>query len=559
MAGKRHDMTGPFIFLGRMVCMSLLALLRILWFFFRGILRMFRYVLAQCGRAVRFAVRAVKHAFAEHNRPAEVLLQDVRRARGRDREQFRHQVLRFFGMYLFGEHGFLRTSFNYVLPVISVVFLIGVVHYGLGMEYALSIVCNGEEIGIVNSESEFEQAEAEVRQRVANAGQEVKLDFHPVYSLRIVADDDQYLSAHTIADRLLAGSRAELSEAYGVYVDGEFVGAVQDTDAVSEYMDDALNEYARGLDSLVNEVYYAKKITYQEGLYLAESVKDTDEMIKFLTKETQQESRYAVKENDTPQLIAAKYNMTTDALHKLNPGMQEDLKTGTLLRVTTLSRYIPIAYTRTLTLTSYIGYGSVRVETSALNLGVEEVLSRGVIGERTSEVLVTYMDGAESSREVLKTAVTRQPVPEQIGVGTYTAKPSSSSTVFTGTGKYGWPVNGGYVSDGFISDRNHKGIDIAAPMGTEIYAADGGTVVAAGWNSGGYGNYVIIEHEDGYRTLYGHCSRVVCYEGQTVKRGQLIANVGSTGDSSGPHCHFEVRINNIPVNPGNYLRVNVGS
>ncbi len=545
-----------FVRLGMMTLHSIWALLRIIGFFAGGVLRMLWYMLRQCGRLFRWIGSVLRFSFAEHSRPAQEILQDVRHARKEGGRQVWHQFLRLLGNYIFGEHGILRTGFNYVLPVVSVVFLIGVIHYASGLDYAISVVCNGEEIGLIEEQSDFEEAEEEVRQRVAMAGEELELNFHPVYSLRIVSDGDRYLSKQSIADKLLAGSNADLTEAYGVYVDGEFLGAVEDTEAISDGMSAALNTYASGLDNLVEEVYYTKEITYQEGTYLTESLSDPEEILKTLTSETQQESRYAVQKTDSPELVAAKYGMTVEKLTKLNPEIEERFEPGMLLRVTTASRYIPIAHTRNLTMTSYIGYPTVRVETAALNLGVEKVLSKGVIGERSSQVKVTYIDGAESSREVLSTAVIREPIPEQVGVGTYSAQPASTSTVLTGTGEFGWPVNGGYISDTFISNRNHKGLDIAAPMGTEIYAGAAGTVYTAGWNSGGYGNYVIIDHPNGYRTYYAHCSRVVCYAGQEVEKGQLIAYVGSTGDSTGPHCHFEVRVDNIPVNPASYLRVN---
>ena len=89
-------------------------------------------------------------------------------------------------------------------------------------------------------------------------------------------------------------------------------------------------------------------------------------------------------------------------------------------------------------------------------------------------------------------------------------------------------------------------MDIAAPENTDIYAASDGVVIAAGWNTGGYGYFVMIDHLDGYETLYGHCNGLYVTKGQIVTRGQLIAAVGNTGDSTGNHCHFEVRYN------GNY-------
>lgn len=101
--------------------------------------------------------------------------------------------------------------------------------------------------------------------------------------------------------------------------------------------------------------------------------------------------------------------------------------------------------------------------------------------------------------------------------------------------------------------RSHKGIDLAHPTGTPIYASAGGTVTYAGWNSGGYGNLVIISHGDGVQTYYAHCSELVASVGQTVSAGQLIAKVGNTGRSYGAHCHFEIRINGVAYNPLLYL------
>jgi murein DD-endopeptidase MepM/ murein hydrolase activator NlpD len=100
----------------------------------------------------------------------------------------------------------------------------------------------------------------------------------------------------------------------------------------------------------------------------------------------------------------------------------------------------------------------------------------------------------------------------------------------------------------------HRGIDIAAPVGTPIFAAAAGVVISAGWNSGGYGYLVKIQHSDGSVTLYAHNNRIVVREGQTVAQGQQIADMGSTGYSTGPHSHFEVhRPGQGAVNPTAYL------
>lgn len=101
--------------------------------------------------------------------------------------------------------------------------------------------------------------------------------------------------------------------------------------------------------------------------------------------------------------------------------------------------------------------------------------------------------------------------------------------------------------------RLHAGVDFGAGPGTPIVAADNGTVVSAGW-TGGYGNAVIIDHGGGVATLYGHQSRLAVRSGARVSRGQVIGYVGSTGMSTGPHLHFELRVNGVPRDPMSRLR-----
>lgn len=556
MKQKREITTSPITWLGFSVVHSLRAVLGLGGRILLGFLRMVWYMLRQAGSFFALVGRTIAGSFREHNRSAQEEAGRIRSARKEGRGAVFLRILRFVGMYIFGEHGILRTGFNYILPVLSIGFFAAVLRYGLGLEYAISVVCNGQELGMISSESEFERAEEEVQKRVSAGNMDMDLEFHPAYTLKIVSDSDQYVDARTIADRLLENSVDALTKAYGVYVDGEFIGAVVDPEEISNKMDSLLAEYAFTLDDLVNEIYYTKEITYEEGLYLSESVSSSKDVLDILTDVQWEDGRYVVQKLDTFDLVAAKYHMSPEELQELNPSVKGNPRPGTTLRVRIPNRYIPIAYTRTLTVTSYIDYSTMEVETAALNLGKRRLLSKGVMGEKTAEVLVTYINGVEEMREQLSSVVTKEPVPEQIGIGTYTPQPASTSTVIEGNGMFGWPINGGSISDYFISDRNHKGLDIAAPFGTEIYAAEAGTVTRAGWNTGGYGNFVIIDHGDGYSTLYGHCSSVVCYAGQQVEKGQLIAYVGSTGNSTGNHCHFEVMINNICTDPCNYLRVN---
>lgn len=141
------------------------------------------------------------------------------------------------------------------------------------------------------------------------------------------------------------------------------------------------------------------------------------------------------------------------------------------------------------------------------------------------------------------------------------AQGKTKSTPYAG-GAMGWPTPGYYnVTSPFgmrfhpilKSNKMHTGIDIGAPSGVSVAAANGGTIITSSYISG-YGYTVIIDHGGGISTLYAHNSSLLASVGQKVKRGQTIAKVGSTGNSTGPHCHFEVRVNGSPVNPMSYLK-----
>ena len=138
--------------------------------------------------------------------------------------------------------------------------------------------------------------------------------------------------------------------------------------------------------------------------------------------------------------------------------------------------------------------------------------------------------------------------------------PASVSPTYTG-GKFTWPSVSTYITSPYGTRthpvtgkvKTHTGIDIGAAHGTNIYAATDGKVIVSGWNAGGYGNYVVIDHGGGVTTLYAHCSSLAVSAGQTVTKGQVIAKCGSTGMSTGPHLHFEVLVNGGHTNPMSYF------
>ncbi len=137
------------------------------------------------------------------------------------------------------------------------------------------------------------------------------------------------------------------------------------------------------------------------------------------------------------------------------------------------------------------------------------------------------------------------------------ARPAAEGTSETqtpwpyGDGQFIWPVRGGVISQGYRA--GHRAIDIAAPIGTPVYAADSGIVIKSGYSKDGYGGRVIIDHQIDYVTLYAHLTQALVQEGDVVQKGQVIGYVGSTGNSTGPHIHFELRDFGFLIDPRTLL------
>lgn len=515
-------------------------------------------ILKALGRALKLVAEVTLESFRDRVKLSNKLTGDIRRARKESPAAAAKAIIRFIGSFFFGEDGVCYTAFNYIAPVVAVFFLISVIRYGSGFEYGLAVELNGKELGIISSEAEFEAAEHEVEQRISYAGDEEKFDLaaKPKFTLKIISDSDKYISSTELANIMLEASDEELTTAYGIYVDGELVGAVRDKEQIQDALADRLFNYE--VDGTVRDVSYVNKIEYTEGIYLTSGLMPERSMISQLTSTRKKRGAYVTQEGDSPAKICQKYNMTLEDFELLNPKAPEKLRTGQIINVYETESYLPIQYIREMDSLSFIDYETVEYETSVLNLGVRAMLVKGERGEKLSKVEVTYVDGIENSRRVISSRTVKQPVVEEYGIGTYTAMPDDPNTVYfgdplAGNGLFGWPLNGGWVSDSFISNRMHKGMDIAAAEGTEIYASREGMVVSAGWNDGGYGNVVMIDHLDGYQSVYAHMSLAIAQEGDYVEKGQLIGLVGNTGDSYGAHCHFEIRYNGIHCDPKDYL------
>ncbi len=205
-----------------------------------------------------------------------------------------------------------------------------------------------------------------------------------------------------------------------------------------------------------------------------------------------------------------------------------------------------------------IAFKETHEKTDKLYVGQTKVKKEGRSGLKKVTKKITKENGAAVKTDVVEEEILQEAEPQVVLTGTkeneealFTA---SRGTEKRGSGSLAAPVSTIRVTSGFGPrwGRTHLGVDLGMASGSPISAADGGTVIFAGY-SGSYGNLVKIDHGNGLVTYYAHCSAILAKEGQAVEKGQTIAKVGSTGNSTGPHLHFEVRVNGENVNPMNYL------
>jgi murein DD-endopeptidase MepM/ murein hydrolase activator NlpD len=347
-------------------------------------------------------------------------------------------------------------------------------------------------------------------------------------------------------------SGAELVEACGIYIENEFVGAVVDGESIESQLKTALEKYRE--EENIIEVDYAVVPDLKQGVYRSEALVNESDMKEFLTGEKEVVTEYTPEEEISTEKIAEDFDMSVEEVKEHNPKISdaESIESGESIKIKEAVSVLPVKYVCE-------EQEEEIIELDAFEYNDEnELVSQGIKGKKLSTFEVTYIDGQEVNRKLKDTetiefpsevdSLDNQQTDSEV---IYSESIPDTENIFSGD--FVWPVNGGYISDPFGSDRNHKGLDIAAPAGTEIFAADGGTVVEAGWNDGGYGYLVMIDHGNGYVTLYGHASEVYVNAGDTVAKGQLIAAVGTTGDSTGNHCHFEVRYNGGFLDPENFV------
>ena len=342
-----------------------------------------------------------------------------------------------------------------------------------------------------------------------------------------------------------------VTSAYCLYVNDVRIGATPYEGALEELLDQ-LQKAASDEDTISCE--FAEDVEIRQEYVPTSEIMNLGYIAELLYSTKTAEVTYEVKKGDTWSQIAAKNDMTSAELLALNPGYNiNKLQIGEVLTLSASVPYLTMTVVKQERYLDDVSYNIEYTDSADLYQGDYKVTSKGEYGKADVMAKATYVNGEETERTILSSVTLKEPVTE------YRLRGTKVRPTWMPTGSFRWPTSGrissyfgGRKSPGGIGSTNHKGIDIAVPRGTPICAADGGTVTYAGWMSG-YGYLVEINHGNGYVTRYGHNSSLTVSVGQHVYKGQQIARAGSTGNSTGNHCHFEVRYNGVARNPLNYL------
>lgn len=295
----------------------------------------------------------------------------------------------------------------------------------------------------------------------------------------------------------------------------------------------------------VLEMYFVDRIEIAECYLSPDNISTVDEVVSYLLNDELENEIYTVQGGDTLSAIALSTGVPMEDLIAMNDSLESEssiLQIDQELIITVPTSSLTVAYVATEFISEEYEAETEYVYNDDWYTNESETIQDPSTGYREIVANVTYLNGEASGEEILYENVLMEAVPKIVEQGTQTPP------------TYIKPVYGGTLSSGFGARWGtvHKGVDWSVPVGTSVYASSGGTVTRAGWSSS-YGYCVYIQHPDGKETRYAHCSKLYVSVGDTVVQGQLIALSGNTGDSTGPHLHFEIRVNGVAVNPLLYV------
>ncbi len=424
---------------------------------------------------------------------------------------------------------------------------------------AYTVTYHDRVIGHVKTRNELADAVAYAEETM----QFFEMDTYPQMEYTVI-DKHKLDDASTVGKAIVDCHTDTLTTASGLFIDHVFYGAVTDRGALEALLEALRTAQDTGVE--VKPSAFAQKVKITDGAYPTGMLTGITTLEAALKEGRVEPLYYTVQSGDNLISIARANGLTLAKLREYNPAYKNSdiIHVGDRLVVKQSSSLLQVKTYRQATYTESIPFETKVYLDSNHYADEQRIAVKGKNGSREVTAEIEYTDGVETARTELKSTVLKAPVTQRLQIGSIKGSRPQGNGI--PTGKFTWPLPHFHTITSYFGPRwgtVHQGLDISGynVYGASIVAADGGTVIAvnktSSWGTGmfaGYGYALIIDHGDGLRTLYAHCSRVLVSAGTKVSKGQVIAQVGNTGMSTGPHLHFEVRHNNSRVNPLPYLQ-----
>ncbi len=417
---------------------------------------------------------------------------------------------------------------------------------------AYDVVIDGKVVAQVKDGDEFMDAVAAYEESI---GKELG---HSVKNLSSVKLQKNRLNTELLETDFtkLAGNMKLAVNGYRFLIDGKQFFAVYDKSELEKLLEEYKNGFTKGIDekARIKSIDFKQKTEIIQGLVEITDLVDSSRAAELLNKKEQEAAVIEVKDGENAWIIARRHNISVEDLEKMNPPLDlEKLFPGDRIVVSPFKSRLDVIINLENSVTESIPFKTQNINDSQMYRSQKKVVKPGVPGEKKVTYDIVLENGLQVSMKVAKTEIIKAPVNRVVRIGTKT-------TVSRGGSRNYGVVSGKRISSNFgwrthpISGKKsfHDGVDIAANHGTGVYAYSAGRVSFAGWN-GGYGKVIFIDHGNGLQTRYAHLSATSVRVGQRVSAGEKIGAVGSTGNSTGPHLHFEVLQNGSLKNPFNYI------
>ena len=372
-----------------------------------------------------------------------------------------------------------------------------------------------------------------------------KYDINNEYSVELVLDPTRELHVLTAQINKIEEKEEEEKEVFWES------GVEKYFEDIFKSMEPEVERKFEDYDYGLKAMDFAEKVEIVETFLMPEEISSLDAAIEQVTKDKEVNEIYEVVAGDTLSGIVEKTNIPMDRIIELNDFIKNEYTTlhiGDQIIITVPEPELSVVRTEQLYLEEAYDADVIYIDNDEWYTSQEKTLQEPSTGFRIAVADITYRNDKQISKEIVKEEILMEAVPKIVERGTKIPptfiKPISGGKLTSRFGRRTAPKKG--------ASTNHKGVDWGIPRGSTIVASSGGTVTKAGWG-GGYGYVVYIKHPGGIETRYAHCSKVLVSAGQTVKQGQKIALSGNTGVSTGPHLHFEIRMNGTPVNPFSYI------